>query len=106
METRAAPRTARAPRRSRPGEPPPSPLPLAALAMGKGWDGIPRCPHHLTSRGSLGRVDDEPLTCAECGREAREDENAADERRAYRDISGELPVFCTECAEREIGADA
>jgi hypothetical protein len=34
-----------------------------------------------------------------------EDENAADERRAYRDISDELPVFCPECAEREFGED-
>jgi hypothetical protein len=31
----------------------------------------------------------------------REGENAADEWRAYRDISDELPVFCPECAERE-----
>jgi DNA-directed RNA polymerase subunit RPC12/RpoP len=41
------------------------------------------------------------VVCAECGREPREDENAADEWRAYRDISDELPVFCPECAERE-----
>jgi methylaspartate ammonia-lyase len=33
-------------------------------------------------------------------------ENAADEWRAYRDISDELPVFCPECAEREFGVDA
>jgi hypothetical protein len=46
---------------------------------------------------------DERLTCAECGRVPREDENAADEWRAYRDISDELPVFCPECAEREFG---
>jgi len=39
-------------------------------------------PHHFTSRGSLGRVADEPLTCAECGREPRGDENATDEWRA------------------------
>jgi hypothetical protein len=30
-----------------------------------------------------------------------EDENAADEWRAYRDIDDDLPVFCPECAERE-----
>jgi len=40
------------------------------------------------------------LVCAECGREPRDDETAADEWRAYRDISGGLPVFCPEC---EIG---
>jgi hypothetical protein len=45
--------------------------------------------------------DDQPLTCAECGREPRDDENPQDEWRAYRDISNELPVFCPECAERE-----
>jgi hypothetical protein len=45
--------------------------------------GISRRPHHLTSRCSLGRVADEPLTCAECGREAREDENAEDDWRTY-----------------------
>jgi hypothetical protein len=39
----------------------------------------------------------------ECGREPREDENAADEWRAYRDIDDELPVFCPECADREFG---
>jgi hypothetical protein len=37
-------------------------------------------------------------------RAPRDDENAADERRAYRDISDELPVVCLECAEREFGA--
>jgi hypothetical protein len=51
-------------------------------------------------------TDEHPLTCAECGREPRNDENAADEWRAYPDVSDELPVFCPECAEREFGADA
>jgi hypothetical protein len=46
-------------------------------------------------------TDEQPLTCAECGREPREGENAADEWRAYHDISDELPVFCPECAEPE-----
>jgi hypothetical protein len=32
-----------------------------------------------------------------------DDENAADEWRAYRAISDELPVFCPECAEHEFG---
>ena len=41
------------------------------------------------------------LRCAECGREPRDDENAADEWRAYRDVDDELPVFCPECAKRE-----
>jgi hypothetical protein len=43
----------------------------------------------------------EQLLLVECGREPRDDENAADEWRAFRDISDELPVFCPECAERE-----
>jgi len=47
--------------------------------------------------------DANPLTCAECGREAHDDENAAKELRAYPDIDHDLPVFCPECAEREVG---
>ena len=47
-----------------------------------------------------------PLVCAECGRQPRDDENAADEWRAYLDVDDELPVFCPECAEREFGGDA
>jgi hypothetical protein len=50
-------------------------------------------------------TNEQPLTSAECGREPCEDENAADEWRAYRDISDELPVFCPECAEREFGVE-
>jgi hypothetical protein len=45
------------------------------------------------------------LACAESGREPREDENAADEWRAYSDGVGELHVFCPECAEREFGGE-
>ncbi len=52
-------------------------------------------------------ADDEfELVCAEYGREPREDESAADEWRAYRDISDELPVCCPECAEREFGPES
>jgi hypothetical protein len=47
----------------------------------------------------------EPPTCAECGPDPREDENAADEWRAYSDGVGELHVFCPECAAREFGVD-
>ena len=32
-----------------------------------------------------------------------EDENAADEWRAYRDVDDDLRVFCPECAERKFG---
>ena len=46
---------------------------------------------------------DEPLTCAECGREPGKDENAADEWRAYLDVEDELPVFCPDCAADEFG---
>ena len=35
-----------------------------------------------------------PLVCAECGRKPRDDENAADEWRAYLDVDDDLPVFC------------
>jgi hypothetical protein len=48
-------------------------------------------PHHSPARGSLGRVadtDEHPLTCAECGREPRDNRT---------------PVFCPQCAEREFG---
>jgi hypothetical protein len=50
-------------------------------------------------------ADNQPLICAECGREPREDEYAADEWRGYLDIADELPLFCPECAEREFGVD-
>jgi hypothetical protein len=43
---------------------------------------------------------------AECGREPREDENAADAWRAYAGVDDGLPVFCPECAEREFGAES
>jgi hypothetical protein len=58
----------------------------------------------LTTRRAA-EAEEHLLTCAECGREPREDENAADEWRAYRDISDELPVFRPECAEREFGPE-
>jgi DNA-directed RNA polymerase subunit RPC12/RpoP len=44
------------------------------------------------------------LSCAECGRQSRDDENAADEWRAYLDINDDLPVFCPDCAERELAS--
>jgi hypothetical protein len=47
-----------------------------------------------------------PIICAEFGRRARDDENPADEWRAYLDISDDLPVFCPECAGREFGGNA
>ena len=43
--------------------------------------------------------------CAECGRQPRAGENAADEWRAYVDVDDELQMFCPECAEREFGDD-
>jgi hypothetical protein len=45
------------------------------------------------------------FVCAECARQPRPDENAADDWRAYSYGVGELVVFCPECAEREFGAD-
>ena len=44
-----------------------------------------------------------PLVCAECGRQPRDDENAADEWRAYAGVDDELHVFCPKCAERQFG---
>ena len=39
-----------------------------------------------------------PLVCAECGRQPRAaDENAADEWRAYLDVSGRAVVILTGC---------
>ena len=44
-----------------------------------------------------------PPVRAECGRQPRDDENAADEWRAHLDIDDDLPVLCPECAAREFG---
>jgi hypothetical protein len=49
-------------------------------------------------------MDDEPLTCAECGREPREDENAEDEWRTYYEGVGDGVTLCPEYA-REIGRE-
>jgi hypothetical protein len=46
---------------------------------------------------------DQAVICAQCGRQPRGDENAADEWRCYSDGVGELIVFCPECVEREFG---
>jgi hypothetical protein len=46
-------------------------------------------------------VADEPLICAECGREPREDENAQDDWRTYYEGVGDGVTLCPECA-REI----
>ena len=45
-----------------------------------------------------GTDDNHPPVCAECGRQPRDDENAADEWRAYLDADEDLLVFCPECA--------
>ena len=45
----------------------------------------------------------EPLRFAECGRQPRDDMNAADEWRVYLGVDADLPVFCLECAGREFG---
>jgi hypothetical protein len=50
-------------------------------------------------------VDDEPLTCSECGRKPRDNENAAEEWRTYYDGVGDGVTVCPECA-REIGAES
>jgi hypothetical protein len=42
-------------------------------------------------------VDDEPLICAECGREPREDENPEDEWRTYYEGVGDGVTLCPEC---------
>ena len=65
-----------------------------------------RCPTASPAPCSPDRVADEPLTCAECGREPREGENAEDEWRAYLADDEEMHTFCPECAEREFGEDA
>jgi hypothetical protein len=38
-------------------------------------------------------TDEQPLICAECGREPRDDKNAAEKWRAYLAIDDDLPVF-------------
>jgi hypothetical protein len=40
----------------------------------------------------------EPLICAECGREPREDENAEDDLRRYYEGVGDGVTLCPECA--------
>ena len=68
-----------------------------------GWDADSA--HHLTSRASVPqcRVEPDPPAeardvCAECGRQPRAaDENAADEWRAYLDVSGRAVVILTGC---------
>jgi hypothetical protein len=47
-------------------------------------------------------VADEPLTCAQCGRKPREDENAEDDWRTYYKAVGDGVTLCPECV-REIG---
>jgi hypothetical protein len=50
-------------------------------------------------------VFDEQLTCAECGRLPREDENAEDEWRTECEGVGDGVTLCPECA-KEIGAES
>jgi hypothetical protein len=45
----------------------------------------------------------EPLRCAECGREPREDENAEDDWRTFYEGVGDGVTLCPDCAEREFG---
>jgi hypothetical protein len=68
----------------------------------------PRPQIYLQSPGFLRdhwTTDELSLTRAECGRKPRDDENTAEEWRAFLDIDDDLPVFCPECAEREFGED-
>jgi hypothetical protein len=43
-------------------------------------------------------ADDEELTCDECGREPRADENAEDEWRTYYEGVGDGVTLCPGCA--------
>jgi hypothetical protein len=45
------------------------------------------------------------LVCAECEREPRDDENAADDWRTYYEGVGDGVTLCPECAEREFGVE-
>ena len=64
-------------------------------------------PPHQPAAG-LGRVADTDEQSADLRRFAaastRDDENTAEELRAYIDVKDDLPVFWPECAEREFGA--
>ena len=68
-------------------------------------------PHHRPSRVPSfaarwrATTAEAPLVYAGCGRQPRDDENAADEWRAYAGVDDELHVFCPDCAEREFGSD-
>jgi DNA-directed RNA polymerase subunit RPC12/RpoP len=48
-------------------------------------------------------TDEHTLTCAECGREPREDENAEDDWRTYYEGVGDGVTLCPECAGRVFG---
>ena len=48
----------------------------------------------LDSPSLSGRADSSTRICAECGRQPRQDENAADEWRPYAGVDDELLVFC------------
>ena len=64
--------------------------------------------HHLVASQPQEERDppaEGPPVCAECGRQRPDDENAAEDWRAYLDVDDELPVFCPECADREFGED-
>jgi hypothetical protein len=53
----------------------------------------------------LAEAEEHLLTCAECGREPRNDENAADEWRTYYEGVGDGVTLCPECAEHEFGVE-
>jgi hypothetical protein len=44
--------------------------------------------------------DDQPLNCADCGRQPRSYENAEDEWRTYYEGVGDGVTLCPECAEQ------
>jgi hypothetical protein len=51
--------------------------------------------------------DDVPLTCDECGREPRPDENADDEWRTYLwEGLGDGVTPCPDCVDRPFGSSA
>jgi hypothetical protein len=47
-------------------------------------------------------IEPEPLVCAECGRQPREDENAEDEWRTFYEGVGDGVTLCPECASRVV----
>jgi hypothetical protein len=84
-----------------------SPQAQALLGVLLEWDDNGRLRELRTSLRQFlagARIPSPGLTCTNCHRGPRPEENADDDWRAYSDGRGGLHVFCPECAAREFGS--